>query len=265
MDSESSESGSGEPNNDQLDSNYRPFNRQRHLSYEEKVVVPSSSATRIIINVGGKRFETFVQTILKFPSTLLGIMFRERNSVLREKDKRETEYFFDRNSSAFGAILDWYRTGVLVVPQELPISLMMIELDFWQIPLTQDDVSHNNSLGHRLKVQSIRKAEEQAGRLLLKLIELCLKGVEAAAAEGCQLCKVDFLKGHSYLRANAGKDKAAPTKFHVNIEEKSYVAFLRDESHVFLLSRRLKQHGLSFNFASIGSSYCFTFNLWDAL
>lgn len=265
-DPESSESGSGEVNNSQLDEEFQDAKRrQHHLSLEYKL--PSPARSRVCINVGGRKFETFLQTLLKYPSTLLGIMFKERNSVLLSAIEvgEDTEYFFDRNFVAFGAILDWYRTSCLVVPPDIPLRVMLIELDFWQIPLSVDDLTHDNSFGQKLRVQSIKKAEEQAGRLLEKLLELCMKGVESAAAEGCQFCKVDFLKGHSYLRASAGKDKSAPTKFHVNVVEKSYVAFLRDDSHVHLLSRRLRQHGLTFTFTSIGSSaknYCFNFNLW---
>ncbi|KAJ3406522.1 hypothetical protein HDV05_005965, partial [Chytridiales sp. JEL 0842] len=49
------------------------------------------------------------------------------------------EYFFDRNSSCFNAILDIYRTGVIVCPPTVSQETFYAELDFWQIQYSRSD------------------------------------------------------------------------------------------------------------------------------
>jgi hypothetical protein len=64
---------------------------------------------RIILNVGGKRFETHRSTLIQaFPESLLSAMFARRNKQLVKPDD-DGSYFFDRSSSIFKHILDCYR------------------------------------------------------------------------------------------------------------------------------------------------------------
>ncbi len=50
---------------------------------------------RVILNVGGVKFEVSQSTLTNYPNTLLGSMFLPQNKHLRRPDKRG-EYFFDR-------------------------------------------------------------------------------------------------------------------------------------------------------------------------
>ena len=50
---------------------------------------------RVILNVGGNRFEVSTVTLTKYPNTLLGNMFLPKNKDLRKADKKG-EFFFDR-------------------------------------------------------------------------------------------------------------------------------------------------------------------------
>lgn len=88
----------------------------------------------------------------QYPTTLLGTMLADRNAALRAGAERV--YFFDRNQDAFAAILDWYRTSLLVAPPSVPLALFLLEVDFWQIPVRRDEVAHDSSLGQRLHVMS---------------------------------------------------------------------------------------------------------------
>lgn len=54
-----------------------------------------STDERIVLNVGGIRYETFKSTLLKYPDTLLAAMFSERNKDLLVKDANG--YFFYSN------------------------------------------------------------------------------------------------------------------------------------------------------------------------
>ncbi|CAG8504856.1 22815_t:CDS:2 [Cetraspora pellucida] len=65
---------------------------------------------KIILNVGGVKYETYRSTLTKYPETLLGVMFSSRNEELLHPTN-ENEYFFDRNGNAFRYIMTFYRTG----------------------------------------------------------------------------------------------------------------------------------------------------------
>ncbi|KAG9289551.1 hypothetical protein G9A89_002324 [Geosiphon pyriformis] len=77
------------------------------LSHEAEY---QTSEEKIVLNVGGVKYETYPSTFIRYPDTFLGLMFHPRNkSLLRPKNGNE--YFFDRNGHAFHYILEFYRTG----------------------------------------------------------------------------------------------------------------------------------------------------------
>jgi hypothetical protein len=65
---------------------------------------------RIVINVSGLRFETRLQTLLRFPDTLLGDS-RKRD---RYYDPLRNEYFFDRDRTSFDSILYYYQVWTYI-------------------------------------------------------------------------------------------------------------------------------------------------------
>lgn len=92
----------------------------------------------ITLNIGGKRFETFENTLNQFPNTLLG------NAEKRRKyfDEKKDEYFFDRHRSAFTAILYYYQSGGLIErPLHVPMDIFMEELNFFQLT---DEIQKEN-------------------------------------------------------------------------------------------------------------------------
>lgn len=81
---------------------------------------------RLILNVGGIKYETFRSTLTTYPDTLLGTMFQKRNSALLHpsyNEKSICEYFFDRNGRAFHYILEYYRTGKFFLENIRPSNL----------------------------------------------------------------------------------------------------------------------------------------------
>ena len=85
----------------------------------------------ISINVSGKRFETFEETLSLFPSTLLG------SSTERAKYYNENtgEYFFDRHRGSFAAILYFYQSkGSLIRPEQVPVHVFYKECVFFKLP-----------------------------------------------------------------------------------------------------------------------------------
>lgn len=83
---------------------------------------------KFIINVSGRRFETWRNTVEKYPDTLLGS--NEREFFYDEESK---EYFFDRDPDIFRHILNYYRTGKLHYPKHECLTSYDEELAFFGI------------------------------------------------------------------------------------------------------------------------------------
>ncbi|KAN0028150.1 hypothetical protein ACTFIV_009982 [Dictyostelium citrinum] len=100
---------------------------------------------RIILNVGGKIFETYRSTLQSsYEGSLLEIMFSDRNKhLLRPNEKGE--YFFDRSSEMFEYILNAYRTGEMEIPRHIPYKMFLKELDYFQLPHHTPQCPFNNS------------------------------------------------------------------------------------------------------------------------
>ncbi|KAL6078778.1 BTB (POZ) domain-containing protein [Balamuthia mandrillaris] len=102
---------------------------------------------RVKLNVGGVKFVTSLDTLLMYPDSMLGNMFSGRYNI--EKD--EKGYFFiDRDGTHFRHILNFLRTGSLVLPDDPSIvDELRIEAEFYQIkPLLE-------ALSQGLRTQSL--------------------------------------------------------------------------------------------------------------
>ncbi|XP_054639494.1 potassium voltage-gated channel subfamily D member 3-like isoform X2 [Dunckerocampus dactyliophorus] len=95
-------------------------------------VAPADNRRRqdelIILNVSGRRFQTWRTTLDRYPDTLLGSS--EKDFFYNDETK---EYFFDRDPDAFRSILNFYRTGKLHYPRHECISAYDEELTFFGI------------------------------------------------------------------------------------------------------------------------------------
>jgi hypothetical protein len=87
---------------------------------------------RVVLNVGGTRFETYLSTLTRYPNTTLGAMFSERNRPMLRFNK-EGEVFFDRSPALFEPILAFYRSGVLRRPPHVDPRLFADECAFFGV------------------------------------------------------------------------------------------------------------------------------------
>merc|ERR1711962_1221371 len=92
---------------------------------------------RVILNIGGKIFETYQSTLDKFPETLLGRLGPKSSHY----NEWTNTYFFDRNRQAFEAILFFYqstnlpiRDGLLSCPPGQSITLFEQECLYFELP-----------------------------------------------------------------------------------------------------------------------------------
>lgn len=88
---------------------------------------------RVILNVGGIRFETYKATLKKIPATRLSRL----TEALANYDPVLNEYFFDRHPGVFAQILNYYRTGKLHYPTNVCGPLFEEELEFWGLDANQ--------------------------------------------------------------------------------------------------------------------------------
>jgi potassium voltage-gated channel Shaw-related subfamily C protein len=89
----------------------------------------NNNDSRIILNVGGTRFETQRATLKKLPATRLSKLTPQ----LSYYDPILNEYFFDRHPGVFSQVLNYYRTGRLHYPTNVCGPLFEDELSYWGI------------------------------------------------------------------------------------------------------------------------------------
>ena len=88
----------------------------------------AKSGEKLKLNVSGRHYEAWLQTIERFPETLLGSHERE---YFRDADTGE--YFFDRDPDLFRYILNYYRTGRIHMPRDVCFTAFNDELAFFGI------------------------------------------------------------------------------------------------------------------------------------
>ncbi|CAB4401356.1 hypothetical protein RhiirA5_497854 [Rhizophagus irregularis] len=143
----------------------------------------SNEDERIILNVGGIKYETYKSTLAAYPNTFLGAMFQERNQQLRHPTNGN-EYFFDRNGYAFRYILEFYRNGKLLLPDfkdndisghgltNVSYKELLQEVDYFQIPIEDnlEDFPSNEELAKILDgfIQTLKKCIHHLKREFVK-------------------------------------------------------------------------------------------------
>lgn len=86
---------------------------------------------RITFNISGEIFETYEETLERYPDTLLGVR-RKRNLFY---DHESGQLYFNRNRICFEAILYFYQSkGRLNCPPHTPIPVFEHECRYYEIP-----------------------------------------------------------------------------------------------------------------------------------
>ncbi|WAR14022.1 KCNAW-like protein [Mya arenaria] len=112
------------------------FSRRSLIAPKSSILDRQSGCTgrrsehRIVINVGGIRYETYRSTLKNIPDTRLAWLTNSRGHN-PDFDPESGEYFFDRHPGVFNMILNYYRTGKLHAPTDVCGPLFEEELAFW--------------------------------------------------------------------------------------------------------------------------------------
>lgn len=103
---------------------------------DREALLPDIFDDRIVINVSGMIFETREETLARFPNSLLGSLGKRNTYYIPESN----EYFFNRNRTAFEAILYFYQShGRLRRPSEVPMRIFKQEIEFFELG---EDILH---------------------------------------------------------------------------------------------------------------------------
>lgn len=114
---------------------------------------------RVVINVGGIRYETYKSTLKNIPDTRLSWL-TETTEQNADYDPETGEYFFDRHPGIFNMILNYYRTGRLHVPIDVCGPLFEEELAFWGIDEKQiEPCCWGNYRTHRDAQETLKELE----------------------------------------------------------------------------------------------------------
>lgn len=94
----------------------------------------------VTINVSGRRYQTYITTLQRFPTSLLGDPMK-RKHFYRPNTK---EYFFDRHRKAFDGILYYYQSdGDLVCPPGVPENIFTQEILYFEIEHSIEDTTQD--------------------------------------------------------------------------------------------------------------------------
>ncbi|XP_029656560.1 potassium voltage-gated channel subfamily A member 10-like [Octopus sinensis] len=126
---------------------------------------------RIVVNVSGLRFETYIKTLETFPNTLLG----SSNTRMKFYDEEKNELFFNRSRSCFEHILYYYQSGGTIrYPPNIPIEIFIEEIEFFCL---------NPELISQIRKENLSKPKEKdvlPEKLLRKRLWLIIEYPESS-------------------------------------------------------------------------------------
>lgn len=94
------------------------------------LIGPAKYSRLVTLNISGLKFQVSIDTLNRFPDTLLGSAARRAPYYMQETD----EYFFERHRPSFDAILHYYHSGGLIRrPSGVQSDVFDRELKFFEI------------------------------------------------------------------------------------------------------------------------------------
>ncbi len=113
------------------------------------------------LNVGGTWFTTARATMEKYPDSLFPqIMGESAKGISLKKQQPVGFYFIDRDGSLFGYILNFLRSGELVLPRDFKdYDMLLSEAKFYRLPAMESSIRQQQS---RVRDHAILEVAELA-------------------------------------------------------------------------------------------------------
>ncbi|XP_020609479.1 uncharacterized protein LOC110048052 isoform X3 [Orbicella faveolata] len=138
--------------------------RQEKSAIEEitKTLNAVHFASTIKLNVGGKIYETTLDTLRKDPDSMLCAMFSGRFEL--KANERDGAYFIDRDGKLFRYILNYLRNGDLLCPEDRTVRKeLLAEATFYQV---QGIINHLKEKMSAFECSSIIETENHHSALI---------------------------------------------------------------------------------------------------
>jgi hypothetical protein len=193
----------------------------------------------IKLNVGGAHFEAWKSTLLKYPDSMLGRLFTTSSQLA--KPNEDGEYFFDRNPDYFNAILNYLRSGKVMLNDSMSYDLLDEELQFWGYDVKETDVDWSSlalRLQHIAKERASKSLDEVIKTSILPYIyDVALKGVFSAAFVVAPAFALEWHR----KRQSHGNEHINNAGEYLITDAYSYLNY---QSGHKLLKKRLEKEGL---------------------
>ena len=124
---------------------------------------------RVVINISGEKFETYEETLSRYPETLLGCAENRQPYY----DSRFGEYYFNRSRLAFEAILFYYQSyGKIVRPENVTEKQFVKELTFFKIGQPEQWLTFTEKVDRMIIGDPMRLPENKIQRFFWKLFSV---------------------------------------------------------------------------------------------
>ena len=93
----------------------------------------------ITFNCGGEVHQVYEETLQRSPGTLLADLVKDPDLRAAFPKDAEGRFFIDRHPQAFYDILNYYRTGILIMPPTMMSLAWESELRFYRISIVKQE------------------------------------------------------------------------------------------------------------------------------
>lgn len=155
-------------------------------SLDEMEQVPKFPSI-VDLNVGGCLYTTSLDSLTRYPNSMLGIMFSGRRWIAKDSRGR---FFIDRDGPMFRYVLNFLRSSKLNLPDNFQeLDQLMEEADFYQI----------SQLIESLK--EIKSAKSVTGNQIIRLsLDRDKHGLETLLTIYAEECIVqEIFRGHGFI------------------------------------------------------------------
>lgn len=138
------------------------------------------------LNIGGYKYTTTQETLTCHGQNFFSALLKGKLPIIRDE---EGCIFVDRDGEYFKPILEYLRTGELVIPDNMPLKCILREAQFYCIDLYKQFTDEDMFTAHDLRRRALEEFEKKQieffdqhlGTIMGELLRISLEGHTAAS------------------------------------------------------------------------------------